>query len=126
MDSVMARIVAEVNILLLHVVFAFCLNMVFNKRTMSKHSDIAADAQIIEHLGGPAKLAELLGYDKAAGGVQRIQNWKTRGIPASVKLAHPELFLTDLLESKRMEASDDVQPPVGGTNKSSKSARMVI
>jgi hypothetical protein len=100
--------------------------MVFNKRTMSKHSDIAADAQIIEHLGGPAKLAELLGYDKAAGGVQRIQNWKTRGIPASVKLAHPELFLTDLLESKRMEASDDVQPPVGGTNKSSKSARMVI
>ncbi|WP_242684281.1 hypothetical protein [Paraburkholderia hospita] len=119
----MARIVAEVNVLLLHVVFAFCLNMVFNERTMSKHSDIAADAQIIEDLGGPAKLAELLGYDKAAGGVQRIQNWKKRGIPASVKLAHPDLFLADLLETKRMEASDDVQPPVGGIKKGSKLAR---
>lgn len=88
---------------------------------MSKHSDIAADAQIIESLGGAAKLAELLGYDKAKGGVQRIQNWKTRGIPPSVKLAHPELFLTELMEAKRMEASDDVQPPVGGTRKDSKS-----
>lgn len=94
---------------------------------MSKHSvDIEADRQTIDRLGGPAKLAELLGYDKTAGGVQRIQNWKKRGIPSDVKLAHPELFLVDLLEIKRMQASDDVQPPVGGTNKSSKSARMVI
>jgi len=92
---------------------------------MSKHSDIAADAQIIEDLGGPAKLAELLGYDKA-GGVQRIQNWKTRGIPASVKLDHPELFLTDLLETRRMEASDDVQPPAGNVKPGDKMARMIV
>ncbi|ACC71089.1 hypothetical protein Bphy_1910 [Paraburkholderia phymatum STM815] len=97
--------------------------MVFNERTMSKHSDIAADRQLIDELGGPAKVAELLGYDKTAGGVQRVQNWKKRGIPADVKIAHPELFLTKLMETKRMAASDDVQPPVGGLKKHSKLAR---
>jgi hypothetical protein len=33
----------------------------------------------------------LLGYSKA-GGVQRVQNWTVRGIPAKVKLENPELF----------------------------------
>lgn len=51
------------------------------------------DAQLIKDLGGPTKLAELLGYDKASGGVQRVANWVTRGIPAKVKLDHPDLFL---------------------------------
>jgi len=50
------------------------------------------DKQIIEDLGGPAKVAELLGYDKH-GGVQRVQNWTTRGIPPKVKIEHPDLFL---------------------------------
>jgi hypothetical protein len=90
---------------------------------MSKHSDdIAADRATITRLGGPAKVAELLGYDKAAGGVQRVQNWTKRGIPAGVKLERPDLFLSDLLEENRMRASDDVQPPVGGVNKDSKLA----
>jgi len=51
------------------------------------------DAELISHHGGPAKVAELLKYDKAAGGVQRVQNWLTRGIPSKVKLDHPHLFL---------------------------------
>ena len=51
------------------------------------------DAQLIKELGGPTKLAELLGYDKASGGVQRVANWATRGIPAKVKLNHPDIFL---------------------------------
>lgn len=51
------------------------------------------DAELIKSLGGPTKLAETLGYDKAAGGVQRVQNWMTRGIPAAVKVQHPDLFL---------------------------------
>lgn len=38
------------------------------------------------------KVAELLGYAKD-GGVQRVQNWKTRGIPPAVKLERPDLFL---------------------------------
>jgi hypothetical protein len=50
-----------------------------------------ADNAIIEALGGPAKVAELLQYQK--GGVQRVHNWRTRGIPARVKLEHQEIFL---------------------------------
>lgn len=91
---------------------------------MSKHPNIEADRATIERLGGAAKLAELLGYDKSAGGVQRIQNWKNRGIPAEVKLQRPDLFLTELIEAARLDATDDVQPPVGGITKSSKLARV--
>jgi len=50
------------------------------------------DKQIIEGLGGPASVAEILGYDKR-GGVQRVHNWLSRGIPPKVKLQHPEIFL---------------------------------
>jgi hypothetical protein len=50
------------------------------------------DKQLIEDLGGPTKVAELLGYDKH-GGVQRVQNWLSRGIPPKVKLERPDLFL---------------------------------
>ena len=53
---------------------------------------MATDRELIEHLGGAAKVAELLKYDKN-GGVQRVHNWMTRGIPARVKLEHPEIFL---------------------------------
>jgi hypothetical protein len=54
---------------------------------------MSTDTELIERLGGPAKLAERLGYDKRAGGIQRVQNWLTRGIPAKVKLDHPDVFL---------------------------------
>jgi hypothetical protein len=47
--------------------------------------------EVIDRLGGSAKVAELLGYEKH-GGVQRVQNWKERGIPASVLLDHPTIF----------------------------------
>lgn len=53
------------------------------------------DAQLIEHLGGCAKVAELLGIDKD-GGTQRVFNWLTRGIPPRVKLERPDLFLPHL------------------------------
>ncbi|MBX3653231.1 MAG: hypothetical protein KF686_03540 [Ramlibacter sp.] len=53
------------------------------------------DAELIAHLGGPAKLSELLNYEKH-GGVQRIQNWITRGIPSKVKVDHPHIFLVGL------------------------------
>ena len=54
-----------------------------------------ADRALIESLGGPAKVAELLGYEKE-GGPQRVNNWVTRGIPAGVKLNHPDIFLKHL------------------------------
>jgi hypothetical protein len=51
------------------------------------------DAVVIHSLGGPAKVAELLGLDKQQGGVQRVSNWLKRGIPASVKVEHQSIFL---------------------------------
>jgi hypothetical protein len=51
-----------------------------------------SDAALIDALGGPAKVAELLGYDKQRGGVQRVHNWLGRGIPPRVKLERPDLF----------------------------------
>jgi hypothetical protein len=50
------------------------------------------DSDLIESLGGPAKVCELLSIPKH-GGIQRVQNWKVRGIPARVKLERPDLFL---------------------------------
>ena len=52
---------------------------------------VMSDADLIDGLGGPSKVAALLGFQKA-GGVQRVQNWKARGIPARVKLDRPDLF----------------------------------
>jgi hypothetical protein len=50
------------------------------------------DSDLIEKLGGPAKVCDLLKIPKH-GGIQRVQNWKVRGIPARVKLQRPDLFL---------------------------------
>lgn len=50
------------------------------------------DKKLITDLGGPTKVAELLGYEKR-GGVQRVHNWMSRGIPPKVKLERPDLFL---------------------------------
>jgi hypothetical protein len=50
------------------------------------------DAELIEKLGGPAKVCELLALDKSRG-VQRVHNWKSRGIPPAVKLSRPDLFV---------------------------------
>lgn len=49
------------------------------------------DAQLIADLGGPAKVAELLGFNKH-GGIQRVQNWIARGIPYKVKVDHAKVF----------------------------------
>lgn len=48
--------------------------------------------KIIDRLGGPAKLAEKLGLSGRPGQIQRISNWKKRGIPARVMLDHPHVF----------------------------------
>jgi hypothetical protein len=52
----------------------------------------AQDAAQIEKLGGPSAVAHLLGLP-TPGGVQRVSNWKKRGIPAGVKLEHAAVFL---------------------------------
>ncbi|WP_080409988.1 hypothetical protein [Burkholderia ubonensis] len=63
---------------------------------MDKTSRIEADRLTIARLGGPARVAELLGYEKQLGGTQRVCNWLARGIPAAVKVERPDLFLSVL------------------------------
>jgi len=48
-----------------------------------------SDKELIAMLGGPAELARKLGFSSN----QRVHNWISRGIPASIKLAYPKLFL---------------------------------
>lgn len=50
------------------------------------------DADLIKTLGGPAAVAKLLGFE-LAGGTQRVSNWIRRGIPAEIKVKHPDIFL---------------------------------
>jgi hypothetical protein len=47
---------------------------------------------LIDRLGGPAKLAQKLGLSDRPGQIQRISNWKKRGIPARVMLALADVF----------------------------------
>ncbi len=56
---------------------------------------IEQDRARIDALGGCTKVADLLGLPKQ-GGAQRVSNWKSRGIPADVKLAYPEIFLVNM------------------------------
>lgn len=65
------------------------------------------DRALIDSLGGPAKLADLLNFDRR-GGVQRIQNWKARGIPSAVKVAYPHLFMVGALKKKPAATSEAV------------------
>jgi hypothetical protein len=50
------------------------------------------DSDLIDALGGPTKVALLLGYPPF-GGTQRVCNWRQRGIPARVKLDFQHIFL---------------------------------
>ena len=86
---------------MLHVLFDFVLNMVFNVAIpLLLAPDMSTDKKIIEDLGGPAAVAELLGYEKH-GGVQRVQNWLSRGIPPKVKVERPDLFMKPALKAAR-------------------------
>jgi hypothetical protein len=71
----------------LNATFDIELNIAFNKV-------MKPDREIIMDLGGAGKVAEMLGYTRF--GHQRVQNWLVRGIPARVKLQHPEIFLSPL------------------------------
>jgi len=57
------------------------------------------DSKLIDDLGGPAKVARLLGYPNQ-GGVQRVQNWKSRGIPPKVRLERPDLFQVPTVQGR--------------------------
>lgn len=47
---------------------------------------------LVNDLGGPTKVVELLGWQDIPGSVQRVSNWNKRGVPASVLLDFPHVF----------------------------------
>jgi hypothetical protein len=63
---------------------------------MKTKTNAHSDGSLIDQLGGSTELAKRLGMTKK-GSVQRVQNWKKRGIPLAVKVEHAELFLPSLL-----------------------------
>jgi hypothetical protein len=84
----MGAIVERVNNPLLHGALTDGLNMVCNPAMNKPHPD----KKVIADLGGPAEVARALGLDPANGGVQRVHNWMTRGIPSAIRLDHLEYF----------------------------------
>lgn len=68
-------------------------------------SDLHPDATIIDRLGGPTTVAELMGLGGVRGAVQRVSNWKRRGIPPSVRLGFPGLFHAEDLVLARGDAA---------------------
>ena len=60
---------------------------------MASQPQIEKDCALIDELGGVRKVADMLGYPPD-GGVQRVQNWKARGIPPAVKVMYPAIFLS--------------------------------
>jgi hypothetical protein len=52
-------------------------------------NQLLSDKDLIAKFGGPSAIAKLLGFKSK----QRVHNWLTRGIPPSVKLAYPNIFL---------------------------------
>jgi len=91
------RIIHQLNKVLLHAAFDIALNVVFNT--------LMDDKTIIESLGGPTRVCELLGLDKH-GGVQRVQNWITRGIPYRVKVEHADIFLNRKSVTSKAKAKE--------------------
>jgi hypothetical protein len=57
------------------------------------------DAELIDHLGGPSKVVELLKLDATTGNRNRVQNWKTRGIPTKIKVDFPHIFMRKIRKS---------------------------
>ena len=62
---------------------------------------ISKDREILLALGGSTKVAELLGFKNK----QRVQNWMGRGIPASIKLEYPHLFLNPHINTRSSRAA---------------------
>lgn len=80
--------------------------MVFND-AMKDKDQIAADRALLKQLGGPTRVADILGFDKANGGIQRVQNWMTRGIPSEQKVERPDLFMRPLVSRNPRRRSTD-------------------
>lgn len=75
--------------------------------------DIETDRKLIAELGGPSRVASMLGIDDK--GTQRVHNWMRRGIPAAVRVEHPHLFMPNMaqaLANTAQTATETVAPTV--------------
>lgn len=61
------------------------INMVFNVGMNAQET-----SQLIDAAGGDSAFARLIGLDKRPGFQQRVNNWKRRGMPASVVLENKQ------------------------------------
>jgi hypothetical protein len=61
-----------------------------------------SDRSLIKALGGPRRVAALLGYEPE-GGFQRVNNWLKRGIPYKVWVERADVWAmaTQQLEAKK-------------------------
>ena len=59
--------------------------------------------ELIEALGGHAQVAADLGYEHK-GGAERVNNWRTRGIPPKVYLDNYDYFEGGRLKAERAAA----------------------
>jgi hypothetical protein len=66
--------------------------------------DANESAALIERAGGPTAFGKLLGIDEGDGWVQRVSNWRTRGIPSAVIVEHYET-IQSLRAERRRKAS---------------------
>ena len=75
--------------------------------------DIETDRKLIAELGGPSRVASMLGIDDK--GTQRVHNWMRRGIPAAVRVEHPHLFMPNMAHAPAntaQTATETVAPTV--------------
>lgn len=103
-------IVQPVNAMLLNMTIDFLINAMFKSEPMET---LNQDRALIQSLGGPSKVAELLALPKK-GGLQRVQNWLTRGIPPAVKVQRPDLFMPHLAADAPTDRTQPATESVAG------------
>jgi hypothetical protein len=63
--------------------------------------DANESAALIDRVGGPTAFGKLLGIDSGDGWIQRVSNWRTRGIPSAVVVEHYETIQRLRAEKRR-------------------------
>ncbi|HHA2739648.1 TPA: hypothetical protein ACOFBV_000834 [Stenotrophomonas maltophilia] len=65
--------------------------MAFNASMSQTTTAMHKDSELIDKLGGPAEVARKLGFEMPKG-IQRVQNWKYRGIPPYTRVTRTDVF----------------------------------
>lgn len=60
---------------------------------MNTPEQITADKALLDSLGGPGRVCEILGLEKSPGSLSRVCNWMSRGIPSKIKVERPDIFM---------------------------------